>query len=89
MSTARTLEPPAAPMVRHAEGALVDRAAVTAGTAALVIAILGVVVTATVLDSNTPWRSPVLTDIQEVAVMPYAMMVKIKQEDFANGKNSN
>ena len=70
-------------------GARVDRAAVTAGTAALIIAILGVVVTATVLDSNTPWRSPVLTDIQEVAVMPYAMMVKIKQEDFANGKNSN
>ena len=44
MSTARTLEPPAAPTVRHAEvvGALVNRAAVTTGTAALIVAILGV-----------------------------------------------
>ena len=66
-------------------GARVDRAAVTAGTAALLIAILGVVVTATVLDGNTPWLLLVLMGTWGRAVMPYAMMVKIKQEDFANG----
>ena len=65
-------------MVRHAEGALMDRAAVTAGTAALMVAILGVVRTAIAVAGKMLWLLVVLMGTRGRAVRLTVSTARVK-----------